>query len=64
MSIWICASIRSSRLAVQVEGLELRRRFRIACHKDKFLTPLIRSFLDLCRSYELDDPLPAYNGLY
>ena len=51
-------------VAVQVEGLEFRRRFRIAYHKDKFLTPLIRSFLDLCRSYELDYPLPAYNGLY
>ena len=44
--------------------MEFRRRFRIAWHKDKYLTPLAGAFMDLCRHYELDYPMPRYNGLY
>lgn len=47
-----------------VEGLDFRRNFRIIHHKDKYLTPSARAFLELCRNYELDYPLPKYNGLY
>ena len=51
-------------VSVGVEGLDFRRQFRIAWHKDKYLTPLAGSFIDLCRRYELDYPTPRYNGLY
>lgn len=47
-----------------VEGLDFRRSFRILYHKDKYLTPSACAFLELCRNYELDYPLPKYNGLY
>ena len=50
--------------AVTVEGLEFKRRFRIVYHKNKFLTNSAREFLDLCRHYELDYPVPRYHGLY
>lgn len=36
-------------VSVEVEGLEFRRSFRIVYHKDKFLTPAARSFIELCR---------------
>lgn len=49
---------------VRVEGLNFRRHFCIAYHKDKYLTPLMKSFLALCRNYEIDYPAPQYNGLY
>ena len=51
-------------VSVGVEGMDFRRRFRIAWHKDKYLTPLAGAFMDLCRHYELDYPMPRYNGLY
>lgn len=47
-----------------VEWLDFRRSFRILYHKDKYLTPSAQAFLELCRNYELDYPLPKYNGLY
>lgn len=51
-------------VAVRVEGLSFSRRFRIAYHKDKYITPLAGAFIDLCRNYEMDYPMPRYNGLY
>ena len=51
-------------VTVSAEGLNFRRYFRIVYHKDKFLTPLIREFLSLCRNFELDYPLPQYYGLF
>ena len=50
--------------AVRVEGLSFSRRFRIACHRDKYITPLASAFMDLCRNYEMDYPMPRYSGLY
>lgn len=50
--------------AVTVEGLEFKRRFHIIYHREKYLTAAARAFLDLCRNYEMDYPLPRYNGLY
>ena len=50
--------------AVRVEGLDFRRKFRIVYHKDKHLGPTAARFLELCRNYELDYPIPPYNGLY
>lgn len=49
---------------IQVEGLCFSRRFRIVYHRDKLLTPLMQDFIELCRNYEMDFPLPRYNGLY
>lgn len=50
--------------AFQVPELDLRRRYWVVFHRDKFLTSTARDFIDLCKSYELDYPAPRYNGLY
>jgi len=50
-------------VAVKVKGLNFRRRFHIIYHKEKFLTSSAKAFIDLCRNYEMDYPLPCYNGL-
>lgn len=44
--------------AFRVEGMDFRRTFQMVWHKDKFLTPALRRFMDLCRTYELDYPSP------
>lgn len=49
---------------VHVEGLSFKRKFHIIYHKEKYLTSSAKAFLDLCRNYEMDYPLPRYNGLY
>lgn len=36
-------------IQVQVEGLDFSRRFRIIYHRDKALTPLAQSLMELCR---------------
>jgi len=51
-------------VAVKVDGLDFTRKFHIVYHKDKFLTSSARAFMELCRNYEMDYPLPRYNGLY
>ena len=51
-------------VAVSVKDLVFHRNFRIVYHKAKFLTVSAKAFIDLCRNYELDYPLPSYNGLY
>lgn len=51
-------------ISLTVENLEFKRKFRIIYHKDKFLTPMAKKFMDLCRNYELDYPMPKFNGLY
>ena len=51
-------------VAVSVEGLVFERKFRVIHHKEKFLSSAAKAFLDLCRNYEMDYPLPQYNGLY
>ena len=50
--------------AVRVEGMDFLRRFRIIYHKEKFLTTSAKAFIDLCRNYETDYPLPRYSGLF
>lgn len=50
--------------SVSVKGLNFRRKFHIIYHKEKFLTSSAKAFIDLCRNYEMDYPLPLYNGLY
>ena len=49
---------------VKVEGLSFSRNFHIIYHKDKFLTASAKRFINLCRDFEIDYPLPCYNGLY
>lgn len=49
---------------VCVEGLSFKRKFHIVYHKEKFFSSSAKAFMELCRSYELDYPLPRYNGLY
>lgn len=51
-------------VAVSIKGLSFQRKFHIIYHKEKFLTSSAKAFLDLCRNYEIDYPLPRYNGLY
>lgn len=54
---------RGQVVTVGVDGLDFRRRFHIVYHKDKFLTSSAKAFLDLCRNFETDYPLPHYSGL-
>ncbi len=49
---------------VHVEGTEFKRCFYIVYHRDKLLTGSIRNFMELCRSFELDYPVPKYSGLF
>ena len=51
-------------VAVHVKGLSFKRKFHIVYHKEKFLTSSAKAFIELCRNYEMDYPLPKYNGLY
>ena len=51
-------------VAVHVKGLSFKRKFHIVYHKEKFLTSSAKAFIDLCRNYDMDYPLPKYNGLY
>ncbi len=50
-------------VSLTADGLDFRRSFNIIYHKDKFLTKTAKDFLDLCRHYEFDHPMPKYNGL-
>ncbi|MCD7814012.1 MAG: LysR family transcriptional regulator [Lachnospiraceae bacterium] len=55
---------RKQIVTLNVEGLDFTRSFFIVYHKDKYLTPSAKAFLDLCRNYEKNGPLPKYNGLF
>lgn len=46
------------------EGIDFRRSFYIIYHQDKYITPTAQAFLELCRNYEMDYPMPKYNGLF
>lgn len=50
-------------VTLSADGMDFRRSFYIIYHKDKFLTPSAKAFLDLCRNYEMDYPLQKYSGL-
>lgn len=50
--------------AVKVEGLNFSRRFHIIYHREKFLTTSAKAFIDLCKNYESDYPLPQYSNLF
>ena len=51
-------------ITLGVEGMDFRRSFYIIHHRDKYLPPTARAFLDICRNYEMDYPLPKYNGVF
>lgn len=59
----LSAAERGLVTTVEVEGLQFRRSFSILHHKDKFLTPSARRFMELCRTYEANDPLFRCTGL-
>lgn len=46
-----------------IEGMDFRRKYRMIVHKNKYQTPALKSFMELCRNYEWDYPLPKYSGL-
>ncbi len=50
-------------VTVSAEGMDFRRNFSIIYHRSKHLTQAAEAFLELCRNYELDYPLPKYTGL-
>lgn len=50
-------------VSIKVEGLDFRRKFNIIYHKEKYLTASAKSFIEMCKNYELDYPTPRYNGL-
>ncbi len=45
---------------INVEGLDLNRKFYIIRHKDKILTTAAEKFLEFCRNYESEYPAPVY----
>ena len=49
--------------SISVKGLNFHRKFHIVYHKEKFLTSSAKEFINLCRDYERNYPLPYYNGL-
>lgn len=51
-------------VSASVEGLSFKRKYQIIYHREKHLTSSAKAFIDLCRNYEMDYPLPRYNGLY
>lgn len=51
-------------VTVNMEGLDFCRQFRIIYHKDKYLSPVAKAFLEHCRNFEQNYPLPRFNGLY
>lgn len=51
-------------VAASVEGLSFKRKYQIIYHREKHLTSSALAFIELCRNYEMDYPLPRYNGLY
>lgn len=51
-------------ITVSIHGFRFMRSFHIIYHKDKFLTASAKAFMELCRNYETDYPLPRYYGLY
>lgn len=48
-------------VTLSAKGIDFRRSFFIIHHKDKYLTPAAKDFLNLCRNYEMDYPLPHYH---
>ena len=50
--------------AIELEGARFHRWFYIVHHRDKLLTKSMRQFMNLCRSFELDYPIPKYNDLF
>jgi len=58
-------AVRSGQVTpIRVEGLDFRRRFFIIHHRQKHLTTAMHLFIDLCRHYEDDYPLPEYGDLF
>lgn len=51
-------------VTLRVDEMDFSRKFCIIYHKDKYITPAAKAFLELCRNYEMDYPLPKYNGLF
>ena len=49
---------------LSVKGLSLKRCFFIVHHKDKLITEPLQDFIQLCKNFELDYPLPRYSGLF
>jgi len=54
---------QGSVVAVNVEGLDFRRKFHIVYHKEKYLTASAKAFLDLCRNFERNHPQPCCHEL-
>ena len=51
-------------VSVKVEGLDFCRQFRIIYHKEKYLPAVAKAFLEHCRDFEQNYPLPRFNGRY
>lgn len=58
LSRWVVADLlESGRLGVMATALPpLRRHFHIVHHRDKFLTPSLQCFLDLCAEFQARHP--------
>lgn len=55
----LAGPLRKGRLhAFRVKGMRFSRKYQLIYHRDKFLTPAMQAFMELCRNYELDYPAP------
>lgn len=44
----------------EVDGIDLRRKFMIVYHKNKYLSASAQNFINFCKNYELNYPLPNF----
>ena len=47
-------------IKINVEGLDLKRKFFVIHHKDKRLSSSAKAFLESCLNYEAEYPCPSY----
>lgn len=45
-------------VSIKVNELNFNRKFNIIYHKDKYLTSSAKEFIDLCKNYKSDYPIP------
>lgn len=49
---------------LRAEGMDFRRSFHIVHHRDKYLTPSARTFMELCVESGQEQPVLEYPGLF
>lgn len=61
----VAGAVRRGQVAVlRVQNMTFERSFYIIHHRDKYLTSSARAFIELCRTYASDYPMPDSVDLY